>query len=136
MRIALWRPEWDRSCADCEAWQYNRDGTLVRDRRTSLPLARPPGTPTPCTLCPKVPKNDRLHGWRHARTAAIDMSGANRQAWEFYRRCRATVRFPDDPVVAWYAGLIEPIVDEFESRHIERFGEKIDMLTVRLGKGR
>ena len=114
MRVALLHPGWDRPCDVCEAYRPRDDGSFVRDKRTALPLARVPGTPTPCHKCEKVPAAARAAGmdWRELRTLAQDLTPANRAALAFYRRCRATGRFPDDPLVAWYAGLIREVEDD------------------------
>lgn len=113
MRVALLHPGWDRPCSVCEAYRPRDDGSFALDKRTALPLARVPGTPTPCHKCPKVPAAARNAGldWRELRKLAQDMTDANRDALAFYRRCRATDRFPDDPLVAWYAGIIQGVED-------------------------
>jgi hypothetical protein len=46
-----------------------------------------------------------------AAGARADLTPENRRAWEFFRRCRATGRFPDDPVVAWYAEVLRGVYD-------------------------
>jgi hypothetical protein len=113
VRVALLHPGWDRPCVVCEAYRPREDGSFVLDKRTALPLARVPGTPTPCHKCPKLPAAARESGagWQDLRALAADLTDANRAALAFYRRCRATGRFPDDPLVSWYAGLIRDVED-------------------------
>jgi hypothetical protein len=133
--VALFHPEWDRSCASCEKFLYSRDGTCPVDRKTRLPLLRPPGTPTPCTHCPKVPEWLRGGGdWKTARAAAVDLTTANRKAIAFYRRCEATGRFPDDPLVAWYSALIAAADAEFARWPAKQILARLDTLVLRLGR--
>lgn len=112
-RVALLHPGWDRSCAACETYRVREDGTYSPDKRTGLPMLRPAGVPTPCHKCPKVPAAARDAGldWRELRKLAADMTPANRAALDFYLACRAVGRFPDDPLVGWYAPLVRDVED-------------------------
>lgn len=113
MRVALLHPGWDRACGDCERWCWKATGELVRTPGGDPVPRTNPDIPTPCMSCPKVPAHLKAAGkpWRELRAAAADMTPANRKAYAFYHRCKATGRFPDDPLVAWYAGAVRAVED-------------------------
>lgn len=71
---------------------------------------RPAGKFAPCRYpnlgCPKGTPEKPLA--LNERNAAAVM---------FWRRCRATGRFPDDPIVAWVAGLIQSVLDSEEQEY-------------------
>lgn len=130
MRLALLYPEWDRPCSSCEKYRLDE----APDRRTGVPMLRPPGTPTPCGSCEKVPEHLRRAGmhWRDLRKHAVEMTPANRRAWEFYRGCRATGRFPDDPLVRWYSAVIQDEVDRAARRPVEELAAAVTGLVATL----
>lgn len=103
---------WDRPCSLCEKYSYTAEKGLRFDPLGN-PYKRPPGVPTPCGACPKVP--DHVKEWhddyRVLRAKAEDMTDENRQAYKFYKQCKATGRFPDDPIVSWYSGIIRNLED-------------------------
>lgn len=110
----------------------NADGTFQPDRRTSLPMQRPKGVPTPCGSCEKVPAFARqaARGWRELRKLAVDMTPANRAAWRFYRECRAVNQFPADPLVRWYSAVIRDVEDAIERRPIQELAAAVDRLAA------
>lgn len=103
MILAIAHPEVaSRDCEDCLRFVYNDDPSHAEHGQRVMvrgePLKRTAQVPTLCQLgrCPKgTPEESR------------ELSEANRQAWSHYRRCRAVGRFPDDPVVARNAEVIE-----------------------------
>lgn len=131
VRVALLYPEWDRSCDTCERYVFAPGGTI--NRRAGLLVLRPPGTPTPCHACEKVPSAARKAGldWRELRKRAQDMTPANRAAWRFYRESRAVGHFPDDPLVRWYAAIIRGIEDAAAQIPLERLAATLSALLKR-----
>jgi hypothetical protein len=94
--------------------------------RSGRLIPRPPGARPPCRIpgvgCPKgTPENPR------------GLSVANQSAWRFDRECRATGRFPDDPVVRRNAALIRQVEEEFERRERAEFRMAV---LARLGRSR
>lgn len=80
----------NRDCGSCRKWWYNDDtGKIVT--RGKRPLLRPSNTVLRCETpagCPKgIPTQTR------------SLSPKNKLAWRHYLMCRATGRFPDDPIV-------------------------------------
>lgn len=134
--LALLAPEWDRSCAACERHVYRDDGTP--QLRGGLLVPRPPGTPTPCHKCPKVPADLRAGGadWKACRAAAVDPTPATRKALALYRRCKAVGRFPDDPIVAECAAAVADVERAVESAGRERLTRAVEVLNVLLVKRR
>lgn len=108
-------------CDVCEKYLH-KDGVLTRRRGMELPVLRPAGVVTPCFKCPKIPDDAP----ERARQYAVEMSDRNRQAFRHYRECKATGRFPDDPIVRRNAGLIREIEDALDRA-------KWDQLVVALG---
>lgn len=118
MWLALHHPEWDRSCDVCERYRVDEPP----DRRTGLPMLRPPGVPTPCRSCARVPAYARKAGLPRAelRKLAVELTPGQREALRFYRECRAVGQFPDDPLVRWYAAVIREVEDRTEREPLER----------------
>lgn len=116
VRVALLYPEWDRSCAACETYQTDGNGGFVRDRRTELLVLRDKANPTPCHKCEKVPVGMRrnFHPVAELRAHAADLLPHMRQAWDFYRRCRAVGKFPDDPLVTAVAAELHDVYAAIE----------------------
>jgi hypothetical protein len=77
-------------------------------------MERPPGTPTPCHMCPKVPRGAVPRGVQARPEHAIELSRRNAQAYWHYLECKATGRFPDDPIVRRNAALIRLVEEEVE----------------------
>lgn len=101
-----------RSCADCQKYLYeDKPGDFAvepmrRPARVGLPLLRPPGAPTPCHQCPKIPS-----GVEPSPLNAIEMTDQNWQAYTHYLECKAIGRFPDDPIVRRNAAIIRRLED-------------------------
>ena len=83
-----------RSCDDCEK-------TMYRNRR---PVPRPPGMPTPCRECPKIPPG--YPPSKQNRRYAADMTPEIAAVWAFYKTCKAVGSFPKDELVAQCAARI------------------------------
>jgi hypothetical protein len=68
----------------------------------------------------------------------VDGAGLSDENWLAYRhylQCKATWRFPDDPIVARNAGLIRWVEDSVERNHTSTAGIMLGMLaTARRGK--
>lgn len=138
VRLALLHPEWNISCAHCEKWWKKADGSYQFRRPLQLQIVaeRPKGCPTPCTTCPKVPAGVRMAAttWQEARHAAVEVSEQTRQTLEFFKRCRATDRFPDDPLVDWYSVIIRDVWDEADTLPLVRIGDKLQRLIEANGR--
>jgi hypothetical protein len=50
LRLQLYHPQVP-SCEECQAWVYTKE--WKRAQRSGADVPRPPGTPTPCKICPK-----------------------------------------------------------------------------------
>lgn len=123
--MALLSPEWDRPCAVCESyiWETDEPGRVKRTPDGNPVERLSPMVPTRCAECAKVPTWAKKAGkdWRELRKLAQeDMTEENREAWEFYKGCAATGRFPDDELVKWYAGVIRDVEREAERRPLAR----------------
>jgi hypothetical protein len=99
-----------RDCNHCQLYQYNEDTGRVEQWR-GRPLRRVRGQPPPCRTpqgCPKgSPEESR------------QLTRRNEQAYDHYLQCRATGRFPDDPLVARNAAIIRSAWDLLERRNAE-----------------
>jgi hypothetical protein len=87
--------------------------------RLNLPVLRPPGTPTPCHSCPKIPLKAQKE-----RRSAVEVTDRAVAVWRHYRECRAVGVFPDDPIVRWNAVACRAAEQALErhaadSRHAE-----------------
>ena len=101
VRLILAHPEVaDRSCSDCAKYDYDQRGEKVK--RFGLPVLRPAGMPTPCFQCPK-----------NVKGRAYALSKKNHKAYRFYKECKATGQFPDDPIVRQCAAIIAEIEDSY-----------------------
>lgn len=116
-------PEWSRSCADCLKFAYDESGKV--SRRAGLPVLRPPGTPTPCDKCPKIPADAPTRSREHA----IELSDRNIQAYGHYLECRAIGQFPDDPIVRRNARIIRAVCDEQERLPMARIAAALATLS-------
>ena len=111
-RVAL------RDCDHCKKWLYNEETGKIEQRRgKDVPRATPP----PCEFgnCPKGSPD-----------AGIELSAMNWQAYRHYQECRATGRFPDDPIVARNAGIIRRVEDSFDRARTE-YLHKLAMMRTR-----
>lgn len=138
VRVSLFAAKWDRPCARCAEWVYGEDGVIRRDT-SGRPIPRG-NAPTPCQSCAKVPtwaKTDGTKTYLDLRKLAADMSPENLKAYDRYREWRATGRFPDDPIVQWYSGIIGPIYEEWNHAPLERSAAAVTTLvtylTIRMG---
>lgn len=110
MRLELLHPGYAAlSCDDCARWLHTDGGfdrdTSARGRGKRRP--RPPGQPTPCWDCPKIPRDAPRRERRHAE----EMSPKNRLAYRHYRECAATGHWPDDAIVRRNAAAIRGVID-------------------------
>lgn len=108
MLVVLQHPEVAfRDCQHCLRFVYEEDGPNVgrlRIGRDGNPEPRPRGTYAPCRRpsgsCPKgTPENP------------IILSERNWQAWDFYKRCKLTGRWPDDPIVLEMGVLLDELLE-------------------------
>jgi len=93
--------------------------------RSGRLVARPQGAFPPCRIagvgCPKgTPENP------------LALSAANLAAWRHYRECRATGRFPDDPLVRRNAAIICEVEEAIERRQWAEFRHAV--LAALLGR--
>lgn len=132
VRVAILHPEWDFSCAACRKY------SPVPDRRTGLPVLRGPREPTPCHKCEKVPAAVRASGagLEVMRSSAADLTPRLRKAWDFYRKCRAVGRFPDDPLVTWCAAVLADVYDAAARAPLEKLAAGVEALAEQLAKKR
>lgn len=77
MRLQLYHPEVAAlDCSDCKKWIYGKD--WKRSQRGGQDVPRPPGTPTPCRVCPKQsPENAerlKLTRWNQLTLARYNES--------------------------------------------------------------
>jgi hypothetical protein len=121
----LLRPNF-RTCDDCEKYLYEGDNTVSTRRGPGgkpLPVLRPPGVPTPCQGCPKIPSS--VPGPERHRGHAMEHSRRIRKAYEFYRQCRAVGSFPDDDVVRWVARVCYEVEDEVKRLQWKGFLKRV-----------
>jgi hypothetical protein len=132
VRIALFTPEWDRSCKNCLTYQYRQDGTVDRHPGTGEYYRRT--VPTPCQSCPKPPVWAKRAGLDEERLRELarpyDFTPQNRSAYDFYKQCAATHSFPDppDPIVNWYSGMIRDLELEYQRSSGEKSYQAIKFL--------
>lgn len=102
MRLLLLRPELaGRDCGFCQKYSHDDDGpVLCRGQpRLRLDFERP--ACRTANGCPKgTPDRQR------------SLSERNLLCYRHYLRCKATGRFPDDPLVAYHARLISEVERE------------------------
>lgn len=112
--LALRHPEvaW-RDCRRCQQYVFDHESGKELTDRAGNPIERPKGTRPPCGYSP-----DKCA--KRSPDAGLGLSLKNRGAYEHYMRCKATGRFPDDPIVAHCAGLIRQMEDacDAESQRI------------------
>lgn len=124
MWLVLLHPEVAaRPCGDCRKYQYDDRGPGrmgPRMGRRGNPLPRPPGTPPPCWMCPKIAPGDDPRPEN-----AQELSPHNERAYWHYLECRAVGHFPDDPLVRSHAAVVAAA-----ERHAERVHQTRTGLTV------
>lgn len=92
----------ERTCAECVAWWYD-EKTGQRMPRFGVEQRRPPTVPTPCRECPKIPADAPVK----SRFQAVELNERERMAVEFWQRCRAVNRWPDDEAVEAVAAVLD-----------------------------
>ena len=112
-----------RSCEDCKRWMYDaKTGKREMRKRTntdtgeveSYPLARKPGTKTPCWNCPKCEiENPKLRTPEDG--VGAELSRKNWKALRFYFQQKA-VGGRVDAIARRNCGLIEWILEEHRMR--------------------
>lgn len=121
VRLLFAHPEVSgRSCLDCHKYLYDNDGKITK--RVGLPVMRPPGIVTPCCQCPKIPEDKPKH-WHYAE----DLNEKNSEAFVHYMQCRATGRFPNDPIVSRNAAIIRKVLDDQDRLLLHRIIARLGM---------
>lgn len=127
-RVWLANPHRRLTCETCETFDIDQDGTLRRSETTGIPSPRVSKL-TPCLFCAKVPAwAKQACDVAHARAHADELSADHRKALAHYNRCKAVGRFPDDPVVGWYAGVFRELEDELSVIRSAQPAETVDRL--------
>lgn len=134
------RPEWDRTCADCQTYLYDDS---PGSRRYGLPLLRagelvlqdqPPVTP--CAQCPKIAEGVRVRAAQEGRLVgpadADEPTPMHRAVVEHFLECEAIRRFPNDPWVRRHARIIRPI---WEQARAAAAGPLLAWLKAAIGRG-
>lgn len=106
-----------RSCDSCKIYMYDDkppdrfslDIVEERPQGSGKLLKRLPKQKPPCWMCPKIPPKIKP-----IPENAIEISTKNRQAYDHYLMCKATGKFPDDPIVFRNAGYIRQIEDQVQ----------------------
>jgi hypothetical protein len=113
------------SCETCQQFQTRKDwSVMVKHGR---PVPRRPRGRLPCGSCPKVPK-----GMPPRPSSAVEWQARHWLAYRFYRECLTVGRWPDDPLVRWYAALFRDAEEECERVLADRrHGELIALLQIR-----
>lgn len=138
VRVIVYHPKWSIPCGVCEAYLMTKEGRFLRDAAGEL---QPRGTlPTPCGVCPKVPRHLREldpDDVKRLRAAAHELTPANRKFWEFYHRMKA-VNWPGqvaaDPLVQYLAGGVREVEDQYARDAADRSHESVAVLLEVLGK--
>lgn len=109
------------SCDDCRRWVYNDE--WKRSERAGIPTRRRENNPPPCYRCPKIPPGEEPT-WANA----AELKGDLRRAWLHYLECRATGRFPDDPLVGLHARVIRGVYDAVDQANVRRVMARLGIL--------
>lgn len=117
------------SCDICEQFMHT-NGVLTL--RAGEPVARPKGVVTPCWKCPKIPRTAP----RKTREFAEEISDKNYQAFKFHLRCKAVGHFPDDPIVARNAEVIESVIESIRDAKQEELVQTLLAIASMGGGGR
>lgn len=94
--------------------------------RRGEPVPRPPGAPTPCRTCPKVPPRSDPRP-----ESAVELSEEHRETVRYYEECRAVGHFPDDPIVRWAARVLRSAEDHVEKALAAR--SQLNVVTLMRG---
>lgn len=121
------------TCGECQKWVYDPTKGWKQSERGGKPVRRESGSPTPCGLCPKIPRGERPHP-----AHAVELSDDNYRAWLHYQRCKAVGRFPADAMVERNAGIIRTIEEQVARDQQERYTQTVvaAMMTAALTKGK
>jgi hypothetical protein len=106
VRLLLLHPELP-SCQECQTKVYDPTNGWRPAERGGKPCLREPGTPTPCGVCPKIPRGQQPHP-----SNAIELTDAHYRAFVHYQRCKATGRFPADRIVERNAGILRTVEEQ------------------------
>ncbi|QEL18319.1 hypothetical protein PX52LOC_05340 [Limnoglobus roseus] len=137
----LLRPEWDRTCADCQRFQFDDEEESPRRGRVELtrdgdPLPR--ATDPPCRRCPKVPASvldvRQRTGGRVTPADAVEPDDRHRRAVEHYLACAAVNQFPDDDWVRDHARLIRPLARQADDRPLLHLTAAVRSLAGRVAR--
>lgn len=102
---------------------YDQDGQLVV--RAGLTIARPPGSPTPCQLCPKC-SGSKVKSAEVGRTA--ELSRRNWKTWKLFNEVQACGPgdLKLDAVARKNFGILHQLVKEDEKREMIRLRNAIE----------
>jgi hypothetical protein len=119
VQLILANPEIaNMSCEWCEKYDHrvhkkeqdtSARGQVLRERCVEKAGKLIPAPP--CHICPKIPKNKPKH-----KAFAYDLSPKLQKTLKFYRECKATGYFPDDPIVKWAAGIISEAMESIDPK--------------------
>lgn len=145
MWVYLARPQWNRSCTDCQKYVYDDAGQIKKNQRTGLPLINAGGL-TPCVDCEKIPHKvydeygneipKTNKNTAKLRKHAVDMTPQILQAWRHYRECRAVNDFPKDHIVRANAVLFSDVDAERDrQRQEDRENKRLDLILDAIHRG-
>ena len=94
------------TCDDCKKWVHDKD--WKRSERRGLPILRGPNDPTPCQVCPKIPR-----GAAPIPDNAVSLLAKNTEAYWYYHQCQAdqTAILPRDRIVVRNNALIKLVLE-------------------------
>jgi len=126
--VLLARPQWNRSCEDCQKFIYEDDGQQKKNTRTGLPVLNTSGL-TPCADCEKIPAHvydenaveipKTMNNAKRLREHAVELTPRIAQAWQHYRECKAVNDFPNDPIVRANAVLFRDVEEQADRQRQE-----------------
>jgi len=105
------------SCEDCQQWMYSDKWRRVK--RQGLQVLRPPGTPTPCYRCPKIPPDAKP-----CPANAVELSEKNHRAYDLYLQIKAGRPMPSDAIVWRNCGLLRQLEDSIQLMFL-RMGQMV-----------
>lgn len=110
------------SCDKCEIYVHT-DGIIQQTGKPapkrSIGKAGRLIPPTPCNICPKIPKESPVK----SRAWALDLTPKLQQTLTHYRECSAVNQFPDDAIVKHNAGIIKTAFEAIDVR-----GNRLEVL--------
>jgi len=120
----LLKPEWNRTCLDCETWLYDQEPSSENYGRRMVrggefvPQDHPPVTP--CNSCPKISRDVKeraIEDGRYLTSADADEPDpVHFQIVYEYLKCDAVGRFPRNYWMKEFAVIIKPIQTVAEQR--------------------